>query len=187
MTNSNLRCLWTVDRQRGAAMLAGAAAYGLLLWLTDALQLPNLLVVSLAPAVAIPIFCGLVWGPVAGFVAGALGSALANLLSPGLAPGLFWMMGHGLLGLVAGISLLLGRDYRRWTDYLLAEVWTLAAVYISLDYRVLREVSYGALSPSAAWEGVFGPALLSHSVNALILVPALLWLYHRWIAGREEA
>ena len=187
MTNLNMRCLWAMDWRRITGMLAGAAAYGLLLWLTDALQLPNLLIVSPAPAVAIPVFCGLVWGPVAGFMAGALGSALANWLSPGLAPGVFWAAGHGLLGLVAGISLLWGRDYRRWTDYLLAEVWALVSVFVSLDYRLLGEVSYGGLSPSAAREGVFGPAFLSHSVNALILVPVLLWLYHRWAAGRKEA
>ncbi len=187
MTNSNLRCLWTVDWRRITGMLVGAVIYGLLLWLADALLLPNLLVVSLAPAVAIPIFCGLVWGPVAGFGAGALGSALANGLSPGLAPGVFWAVGHGLLGLVAGISLLMGRTYRRWTDYLLAEVWTLVSVFVSLDYRMLGETSYGGLSASAAREGVFGPAFLSHSVNALILVPVMLWLYHRWAAGREEA
>ncbi|MFQ5578362.1 MAG: ECF transporter S component [Anaerolineae bacterium] len=184
MPDNNLRCLWQVNRKQVIIMLAGAVVYGLLAWLTNIAQLPNLLVVSLRPAVAIPIVCGLVWGPLVGLGVGGLGTLLADFLTPGASVTLYWAVGGSLLGLAPGLAMPAMQQYRTWRRYLLAEAAALAGVYLSLDYTVVRQVTYESLAPAVAWDGIFGPAFVSNSVNALILTPLLLWLYYRVFRSR---
>ena len=170
---------WQLNRHNLTVIVLGALAYASLWALTQLLSLPNLLVVSLRPAVAIPLVCGLLWGPVVGFGVGFLGMVLGDFVVSDNFP-IYWDVGAGLLGAVAGCGALLLKSYTSWRSYLAAAAWSLLAVYVSLDYTVTRQVIYESLPAAAAWEGIFQPALISNSVNALILVPILLWLLRRF-------
>lgn len=171
--------LWNMDRRRIIAMVVGSLVYAILWALGYWVNLPNLLNVSIAPAVAIPIFCGLIWGPTVGFVVGVLGLFLGDFLVPDLSFAAYWDFGAGLLGFVAGLSTLALKFFQSWRDYVVAELWALLAIFISADYTVSHQVLYEGVSGNA-WEALFVPLFRSNSVNALILVPILIWIYHRF-------
>ena len=179
MSITQLHGLWRLDRQRSFIALIGALIYGLLWSLGHLLTLPNLLFISIRPAVAVPIFCGLMWGPVVGFIVGALGLFLGDFITPLDFP-LYWEVSAGLLGLTAGLAGFFGLDYRSWRSYLTAEIWALIAVYVSLDYITVRQVAYEALSQDP-WGAIFMPVFITNSANALVLIPILIWVYRRWV------
>jgi len=179
MSEVRLSGLWAMDRRRLIFIVIGGLIYGLLWALSHLVTLPNLLFISIRPAVAIPIFCGLMGGPVVGFGVGALGLFLGDFIVPGPAFAAYWDVSAGLLGLIAGLAGLTIKAYRSWWSYLAAELWALAAIYVSLDYITTRQVTYEALSQDP-WASIFIPAFWSNSVNALILVPILIWGYHRF-------
>src|SRR5207249_3400929 len=101
--------------------------------------------VSLRPAIVIPIFFGVVFGPAVGFFSGFVGNILGDAITGwGVFP--IWDIGNGLIGLVAGLSVAFANRKR------------------GLDALVIL---VGAL-------GVFVPAGGSDLINGLILLPILL-------------
>jgi uncharacterized membrane protein len=96
--------IWKVSTREVVFMAIGAALYGVLSWATNLLQLPSVSLVSLRPAIVIPIFFGVVFGPAVGFFTGFVGNVLGDALTGwGVFP--IWDLGNGLIGLVAGLSL----------------------------------------------------------------------------------
>lgn len=96
--------IWKVGTREVVFMAIGAALYGVLSWATNILQLPSVSLVSLRPAVVVPIFFGVVFGPAVGFFTGFVGNVLGDALTGwGVFP--IWDLGNGLIGLVAGLSL----------------------------------------------------------------------------------
>src|SRR5215216_6370620 len=94
--------LWTVGTREVVYMAIGAALYGVLSWATNIIQLPSVSLVSLRPAIVIPIFFGIVFGPAVGFFVGFVGNVLGDALTGwGVFP--IWDIGNGLIGLVAGL------------------------------------------------------------------------------------
>ncbi|HEY3230858.1 MAG TPA: ECF transporter S component [Roseiflexaceae bacterium] len=95
--------LWTVGTREVVYMAIGAALYGVLSWATNIIQLPSVALVSLRPAIVIPIFFGVVFGPAVGFFSGFVGNILGDAITGwGVFP--IWDIGNGLIGLVAGLS-----------------------------------------------------------------------------------
>jgi uncharacterized membrane protein len=95
--------LWKVGTREVVYMAIGAALYGVLSWATNIIQLPSVSLVSLRPAIVIPIFFGVVFGPAVGFFSGFVGNILGDALTGwGVFP--IWDIGNGLIGLVAGLS-----------------------------------------------------------------------------------
>lgn len=178
MSATQLSRLWSIGKSQWLVMIAGALIYGALWALERQLTLPNLLFISIRPSVAAPLVCGLLWGPVVGFVVGALGLLLGDFVVPGPEFPIYWDVGAGLLGLVAGLSALVIRDFRSWREYVAAEVWALVAIYVSLDYVTIRQATYeGPIQDP--WNAIFMPAFISNSVNALILAPILIWVLQK--------
>ncbi|MEM7034565.1 MAG: ECF transporter S component [Chloroflexota bacterium] len=178
MANLMSHQVWGVDRQRLIVIVVGSIVYAILWSLEYLLNLPNLLNVSILPAVAIPIFCGLIWGPTVGFIVGALGVFLGDYFVTDIDFALYWDFGAGLLGLIAGLSTTTARFFQSWRDYLVAELWVLLSIYVSLDYTVSRQVLYEGAS--SGWDALFVDAFRNLSINALILVPVLIWIYYRF-------
>lgn len=174
MKNTNAVPLWQIDKQRLMVIFIGGLIYGGLVWLEYFMPLPGVFSFALKPSVAIPVFCGLVWGPVAGFGAGALGLFLADLLTPGQSFPLAWFLGHGMLGLLPGLVMPVIKDRRNWVAYAVIELVVLASVYISLDFltALQRDATVGPT--------IFSPAFISYGISALIIVPILYWGYHRF-------
>lgn len=95
--------LWRIGTREVVYMAIGAALYGVLSWATNILQLPSVSQVALRPAIVIPIFFGVVFGPAVGFFTGFVGNILGDALTAwGVFP--IWDIGNGLIGLVAGLS-----------------------------------------------------------------------------------
>ncbi len=112
--------LWKVETRQVVYAAVGAALYGVLSWATNVLQLPSVSLVALRPAVVIPVFFGLEFGPAVGFLAGFVGNALGDSLTGwGVFP--IWDLGNGLLGLVPGLWLAF-KDRVRATDVVLGIV-----------------------------------------------------------------
>lgn len=97
---------WEVGTRQVVFMGTGAALYGIFAWLFNAsvIVLPSISLVSIRPAIAIPVFFGYMFGPVVGFFTGAVGNLLGDFLSGwGVFP--TWDIGNGLIGFVAGLAM----------------------------------------------------------------------------------
>ncbi|MCG8352862.1 MAG: ECF transporter S component [Chloroflexales bacterium] len=117
--------LWRVGTREVVYMAVGAALYGVLSWATNLIQLPSISLVSLRPAVVVPIFFGLTFGPAVGFFTGFVGNILGDALTGwGVFP--TWNLGNGLMGLVPGLIMAF-RNRERATDAVLAIVALVAA------------------------------------------------------------
>ena len=98
------RPIWQVTTREIVYMAIGAALYGVLSWTTNIVQLPSVSLVSLRPAVVLPVFFGFVFGPVVGFFTGAVGNILGDALTGwGVYP--VWDIGNGLMGMIPGLIL----------------------------------------------------------------------------------
>lgn len=96
--------IWQVTTREVVYMAIGAALYGVLSWATNIIQLPSVSLVSLRPAVVIPVFFGFVFGPVVGFFTGAVGNIIGDALTGwGVYP--VWDIGNGLMGMIPGLVL----------------------------------------------------------------------------------
>jgi uncharacterized membrane protein len=97
------RPIWQIGTREVVYMAIGAALYGVLSWVTNVIfPLPSISLVSLRPAVVIPIFFGVAFGPIVGFFSGFVGNILGDALSGwGVYP--WWDVGNGLMGLIPGL------------------------------------------------------------------------------------
>lgn len=90
-----------VDSRAIVRMATGAALYGVFSWLTNVLPLPSVSLISVRPAIVIPIFFGLLWGPWVGFFVGGMGNLIGDTLSGiGFYP--VWDLGNAVVGGCAG-------------------------------------------------------------------------------------
>ncbi|MBI4771833.1 MAG: ECF transporter S component, partial [Chloroflexi bacterium] len=94
--------LWKFGTREIVYSAIGAALYGVLNWVFNNLQLPGTTLVALRPPVAVPMFMGIVFGPLLGLFTGFFGNVIGDLLS---GYGFYWAwdVGNGLLGLIPGL------------------------------------------------------------------------------------
>jgi energy-coupling factor transport system substrate-specific component len=90
------KSLWQFGTREVVFAAIGAALYGVLSWVTNIFPLPAAGNISFRPAVAIPMFFGIAFGPVAGFISGAVGNILGDFLS-GYGFWCSWDIGNWLL------------------------------------------------------------------------------------------
>lgn len=118
---------WEVGTRQVVFMGTGAALYGIFAWLFNAsvIVLPSISLVSIRPAIAIPVFFGYVFGPVVGFFTGAVGNLLGDFLSGwGVFP--TWDIGNGLIGFVAGLVMV----YRDRENVKSSVMWLVAGLTV---------------------------------------------------------
>jgi energy-coupling factor transport system substrate-specific component len=189
------RGAWEVGTREVVYMAIGAALYGVLSWLTNALALPSISLVSLRPAVAIPLFFGWAFGPAVGFFAGAMGNILGDFLTGwGVFP--TWDLGNGLMGLIAGLASVLPPGSRpgqvadtetaRHTlpvkrrvglpmaSVLPAAAASCVAVLLGMGFAAASSIYVNGYSPQQAFVGEFLPAASTNLLMAVIFVPMLL-------------
>jgi energy-coupling factor transport system substrate-specific component len=73
--------VWKFGTRQVVFAAIGAALYAVLSIATNFLNLPGAGNVSLRPAVAIPMFFGVAFGPIVGFISGFIGNILSDLVS----------------------------------------------------------------------------------------------------------
>jgi energy-coupling factor transport system substrate-specific component len=159
-----------------AVMVAGSVLYAVAICLTAILNIPGADNVQLRPGVAIPILCGILFGPAAGFVTGFVGNLAADqFLDWGF--WFYWYIGNGIMGLAAGLFRPPPTAYPRPQAIFL--VVGRAAVGIMIGMAIASISEYWVTDSS--WNDIvwvnFVPASLSNLINAAIIVPIFLVLY----------
>lgn len=173
--------LWAFGTREVVFAAIGAALYGVLSYGTNLLQIPGAGNVSLRPAVAIPMFFGVAFGPIVGFLSGAIGNILSDLLSGyGFWP--WWDLGNGLIALVPGLIYLSIKDFRSWSDLLKAEGMVILGVVLGMGIASLSEIWVSGIDLATAISLNFVPAFITNVINGLILVPILMVAYSAIIA-----
>lgn len=136
--------------------------------------------ITLNPGIVVPLFCGVVAGPIAGFLTGAIGTAAINLLSYH-DPYWNWCLGSALLGFLAGFPPPLPASLSRGMYGLVsAEIASLIAILVGTGIAALSDVWVMQIDFSTA-TGEFYFAGITNLFNGLLLLPLTLMTYN---AGR---
>lgn len=126
---------------------AGSAAYAALNLLTEQVSVPGLEVVR--PGIAVPVLCGLLFGPFVGLGVGFLGSTGSDLLTFGFYWN--WSLGNGLVGMVAGLGpFLFSRIRRQWLTIFAAAAVGAIAVVLGAGLTAITDVFVANLTPDTA-------------------------------------
>jgi uncharacterized membrane protein len=158
------RPIWQFGTREVVYAAIGAALYGVLSWTTNVFPLPSISLVSLRPAIVIPVFFGVAFGPVVGFFVGFVGNVLGDALTGwGVYP--LWDVGNGLIGLVSGLIWAF-KDRRQSLNaltYTIAGLSVLATLVILLNYNFALENPFTGESSIVGplwWVPLLGGALV---------------------------
>ncbi len=168
---------WTFGTREVVYSAIGAALYAVLSWATNFLQIPAAGNVAVRPAVAIPMFFGIVFGPIVGFIAGFLGNIIGDLLS-GYGFWIWWDLGNGVMGLVAGLVVFAGmKGYSGWSNILKAELFVILGVLAGAALSAASEIWVSGVDVATTIAINFVPTVIPNLINGLILVPILMVAY----------
>ncbi len=177
------KSLWAFGTREVVYSAIGAALYAVLSIATNFLQIPAAANVSIRPAVAIPMFFGIAFGPWVGFLTGFVGNVLSDLISGyGFWP--WWDLGNGLMGFIPGLIALQMTDYRSIGDIVKAEVMVVVGVAVGMFVAAVSEIWVSGVDFATTMATNFLPAFISNVINGLILVPILMVAYSA-IRGRS--
>lgn len=168
--------LWKFGTREVVYAAIGAALYGVLSWATNWLQLPAVSNVALRPAIVIPIFFGVAFGPAVGFFSGFVGNVLGDaLMGWGVFP--VWDIGNGLIGLVAGLSIIFANRKRglNVTMVVVAAIALLATALLLANPSIVDPNGDGTATTDVG--GLWWIPLV-----AVVLLVGVRYL----MAGREE-
>jgi energy-coupling factor transport system substrate-specific component len=197
LANSRRAMLIPTQRNLGL-MLVGALLYGVLAWVTNIFPIATGTGVDIRPGVAVPLFFGFAFGPIVGFVTGMLGNFIGDFSSgyvsfpPDPASGsmlvdfvrstiLNWQIGNGLVGLITGLAALVYHRYLSGRDQLRAFAVTVIAVAAGVAFPSFMDILfYDQVNLGVAVNGYFLPAFKGNVINAVVLMPLLLFNYARF-------
>lgn len=174
--------IWEVGTREVVYMAIGAALYAILSFLFNGtvFAVPSVSQVALRPAVAIPMFFGFAFGPSVGLFTGAVGNMFGDALTGfGLSPQ--WSVGNGLIGMVAGMSLLFKeRKQGMNTVTIISLVLALIATGIFFLNRATPNMMF--FDPDA---GIFGDATISIFAGLSAVIGFILVLAVRYLFGKN--
>jgi energy-coupling factor transport system substrate-specific component len=170
------RSMWQFGTREVVYAAIGAALYGVLGWVTNILQIPGVANVSVRPAVAIPMFFGVAFGPIVGFIAGFLGNVISDMLS-GYGFWFWWDLGNGLMALIPGLIWLQLTDYRSQASIIKAEIYVIIGVVVGMGVASISEMWVSGADMNTVLVFNFVPAALTNLIWGLILVPVLMIAY----------
>lgn len=177
------KSLWEFGTREVVYAAIGAALYGVFSWATNFIPLPAAGNITFRPAVAIPMFFGVVFGPWVGFLTGFVGNMLGDFIS-GFGFWWSWDLGNGLMGLIPGLIAAGITSYRDRSTILKAEIFVVLGAAVGMLVPSLLEIPLSGISLNTALVGYFLPAAIGNIVVGLILVPILLVAYDA-IAARS--
>jgi energy-coupling factor transport system substrate-specific component len=170
------KSLWQFGTREVVFAAIGAALYGVLGWATNILQIPSAGNVSVRPAVAIPMFFGVAFGPIVGFISGFLGNIISDLLS-GYGFWFWWDLGNGLQALIPGLIVLAIVSYKDVKSIIKAEVVVVIGVLVGMGIAAISEIWVSGADMNTVIVGNFVPAIIPNLIWGLILVPILMVAY----------
>ena len=154
----------------------GAALYAVLAYATNVLQLPGAGNVAIRPAVVIPMFFGIAFGPIVGFISGFVGNILSDLLS-GWGFWFWWDLGNGLMGLIPGLIAASIVDYGTLKSILIGELFVILGAAGGMGVASLSEMWVSGADINTVIFANFIPAFVGNVINGLILLPILMVAY----------
>ncbi len=170
------KSLWGFGTREVVYAAIGAALYGVFSFVTNFLALPAAGNISLRPAVAIPMFFGVAFGPIVGFLSGFVGNLLGDFLS-GYGFWWSWDLGNGLMGLIPGLMAYSFKSFKDRSTIIRAEILVVIGVIVGMIVPSLLEIPLSGIDFNTAIVGYFTPAAISNIINGLILVPILMVAY----------
>jgi energy-coupling factor transport system substrate-specific component len=170
------RSLWKFGTREVVYAAIGAALYAVLGVATNFIQIPSAGNVAFRPAVAIPLFFGIAFGPIVGFIAGFLGNMLTDLIS-GYGFWFWWDLGNGLMGLVAGLMAFSFVSFKARSTLLKAELYVILGVLVGMGVASISEMWVSGADINTVIYGNFIPSVVANLINGLILVPILMIAY----------
>ncbi len=177
------KSLWEFGTREVVYAAIGAALYGVFSWATNFVPLPAAGNITFRPAVAIPMFFGVVFGPWVGFLTGFVGNMLGDFIS-GFGFWWSWDLGNGLMGMIPGLIAAGITSYRDSGTIIKAEIFVVIGAAVGMLVPSLLEIPLSGISFNTAFVGYFLPAAAGNIIVGLILVPILLVAYDA-IAARS--
>lgn len=172
----NKKSIWKFGTREVVYAAIGAALYAVLGYATNMLPIMGSGNVAFRPAVVIPMFFGIAFGPIVGFISGFLGNILSDLLS-GWGFWFWWDLGNGLMGLIPGLFAGMMTNYRASKDIITAEVGVVLGVLIGMAVASVSEMWVSGADLNTVIFANFIPAIIPNLINGLILVPILMVAY----------
>jgi len=169
------KSLWKFGTREVVYAAIGAALYALLSVATNFMQLPSAGNVAIRPGVAIPLFFGVAFGPIVGLITGFLGNILGDLLS-GYGFWIWWDIGNGLMGLVAGFAAWIV-NFKSGGSIVKGVIWSAIGVVVGMGFASLSEMWASGADMNTVIFANFIPSAVTNLVNAVILVPILMYAY----------
>jgi energy-coupling factor transport system substrate-specific component len=167
------KMLWSFGTREVVFAAIGAALYAVLSYVTNLLQIPGAANVSIRPAVAIPMFFGVAFGPIVGLLSGIIGNVLADFMSgAGFWP--WWDLGNGLMAMVPGLIYLSITNFRGSADIIKAEFMVILGAALGMGVAAVSEMWVSGVDLATTISINFLPVFITNIVNGLILVPILM-------------
>lgn len=170
------KSLWAFGTREVVYAAIGAALYGVFSWVTNFIGLPAAGNIALRPAVAIPMFFGVAFGPLVGLLTGFVGNVLGDFLS-GWGFWWSWSLGNGLMGMIPGFMAVGITSFKARGTLIKAEILVIIAAAVGMLVPSLLEIPLSGIDLNTAIIGYWLPAALSNIINGLILVPILMVAY----------
>lgn len=183
------REVWRFSNKEIVRVATGAFFYAVVFWIlkTWPVSFPaGNLTLTVSPAIAIPIFMGLLFGPIVGGLTGLIGQVLGDLVSanPFNWP---WVVAIGLVGLLAGLAVYLVREYKTVNDYLKGGLFILlgswgGAAFGALvgEVLILKQGDMATGTTKLLSQG------LTYTLNGIVLVPILIYLWNIYQARKDS-
>jgi energy-coupling factor transport system substrate-specific component len=175
------KSLWKFGTREVVYAAIGAALYGVLAFATNFMQLPSAGNVSFRPGVVIPLFFGVAFGPIVGFIAGMLGNIIGDLLS-GYGFWIWWDLGNGIMGLIAGLCASQITNYRETASIIKAEIYAAVGILVGMGVASISEMWMSGADLNTVIYANYIPAIIPNLINGLILLPILMIAYQAVIS-----
>jgi energy-coupling factor transport system substrate-specific component len=176
--------LWLVSSHQILYASIGIVLYTVLGLATNFLQLPSAINVYFRPAVAIPMFFGVAFGPIVGFIVGFVGNIIVDFFSRS-GFWIWWDIGVGLMGLITGLMAFSFTSFKAASTLLRAERFIILGVLVGMGIASLSEIWVSGANLSTAINLNFIPAVIANLINGLIIVPILMIAYDAVISRSE--
>lgn len=163
------------------AVACAALVYGLCNFISGKFLLPGSTFVELRPQVALPMFVGLIYGPIAGFIVGSIGDSLGYVLQ-GLGPfhAVNWSIGNGFIGAIPGLGRFVGLNrIASIRDYLWLMLLVILASFLPIIFASLIDTLRQSVSFRESWYTLILPASITDAIFGMLFIPGLMHLSRR--------
>jgi len=165
--------MWEISSRVVVFAAVGAALYAVLGLIS--FTIPGTQNVDIRPAFVLVVFFGMRFGPIAGFFTGLVGNMVIDQLKGyGALTYWNWSISNAVVGLLAGVLFALFAARIKKDGPRLVAVGVIAWVAMFLGFLTSVTDIWVTDTTFGAWVAVaFGPILISNTLVALILAPAL--------------